>query len=185
MKVPKQLTGIQEFFKKKKSLEIVLAIVIIAVIISIYVSTLAPAKTSDNTPAQDDINAQYIQTEQRLMEVLSQIKGAGKVEVMITYESGPEIITALNTDQQVTTSQGGDQQSESTSQSQSQSPATKQQQSGTEPIILKENQPKVRGVIVIAKGAADVRVKMDLIRATRTVLNVPAENIDVFEMKNE
>lgn len=41
----------------------------------------------------------------------------------------------------------------------------------------------VRGVIVVAEGADDVRVKMELVRAVRKALNVDANAIEIFAMK--
>jgi len=60
-------------------------------------------------------------------------------------------------------------------------PATVSGSDGNEPIVLKEIEPVVRGVIVVAEGAADVTVKLDLQRAVRAVLDIPLSKIEVFE----
>ena len=41
----------------------------------------------------------------------------------------------------------------------------------------------MRGVIVIAEGAADVSVRVKLSNAVMTVLGISADRIEVFEMK--
>jgi stage III sporulation protein AG len=49
--------------------------------------------------------------------------------------------------------------------------------------VLTEIEPTVRGVIVIAEGAADVSVRVKLSNAVMTVLGISADRIEVFEMK--
>lgn len=62
-------------------------------------------------------------------------------------------------------------------------PATISGSGGTETIVLTEIEPTVRGVIVIAEGAADVSVRVKLSNAVMTVLGISADRIEVFEMK--
>lgn len=122
--------------------------------------------------------------EARLREVLSCIRGAGKVEVMITYDTSREIVPAMTTNVNSTGSESssGDGSSSSSQQStESTEPATVAGSGGNEPIVLKEIEPQVRGVIVVAEGAADVNVRMDLQRAVRAVLDIPLSRIEVFE----
>ena len=51
-----------------------------------------------------------------------------------------------------------------------------------EALVLTEKAPAVRGVIVIAEGAADIGVKLKLQSAVQTVLGVEIDQIEVFEM---
>lgn len=121
--------------------------------------------------------------EQRLKEVLSCIRGAGKVEVMITYDTSREIVPAMTTSVNSTGSETSDGGKSSSSQQSTEStqPATVSGSDGNSPIVLKEIEPIVRGVIVVAEGAADVSVRMDLQRAVRAVLDIPLSRIEVFE----
>ncbi len=141
-------------------------------------ATPAPSATPTDTDAS--------QVEEKLGQTLSAINGAGKVEVMITYESGPEIVPAVNQDRQSTDTQedatSGGQRSNATV-NESQKTVTVQGAEGSEPLIIKELNPEVRGVVIVAEGAGDLAVRMDLMRAAQTVLNVPLERVEVFEMK--
>lgn len=121
--------------------------------------------------------------EARLQEVLSCIRGAGKVEVMITYDTSREIVPAMTTSVNSTGSESsnGDSSSSSQQSTESTQPATVTGSDGNAPIVLKEIEPLVRGVIVVAEGAADVNVRMDLQRAVRAVLDIPLSRIEVFE----
>ena len=57
--------------------------------------------------------------------------------------------------------------------------------SGEEAIVLKELLPKVCGVVVVAEGARDVTVNMDIVSAVSTVLGIKQSNVQVFEMNEK
>lgn len=190
-KKPKSENGIisriAAVLKANKKLELAVYIGLALLIVLLYVSTLFPKEKPSS--AEPVANTQYaaqteLEVEERLEAVLSSIRGAGRVEVMITYETGPEIVTAMNTDTNSNRSETVDDEKESTveQKTESQKPATVSGNGGTEPIVLTEKQPAVRGVIVVAEGADNVAVRMDLQRAVQTVLNVPASNIEVFAL---
>lgn len=122
--------------------------------------------------------------EDKLSAVLSCIRGAGHVEVMVTYETGTELITAMSTSTNSHSSESDDggKSSSSLQTTESMEPATVSGDTGDMPIVLMEKQPVVRGVIVVAEGAADIKVKLDLQRAVQAVLDIPLSQIEVFEL---
>ena len=160
---------------------------ILFVLVLYFYSVQKPeADTSASTVSITSKNAlsqSEQEVESRLEKALSKIRGAGRVEVMITYATGPEIVPAMNTDTQENSTQNSSGTTESLSESTK--PATVSQSGGNEPIVLTERQPTIRGVIVIAEGAADISVQMDLQRAAKTVLGVPLDCIEIFEMTGE
>lgn len=182
------IAKIAERLKADKRLEFAVYAGIALLILALYISTLlpkAPAEQTNSSSAQDGETLRSEQElEDRLQTVLSSIRGAGRVEVMITYESGPELVTAMSKDTNSNKSQSVDdgKQSSTEQQTESQKPATVSGSGGTEPIVLTEKQPAVRGVIVVAEGAANIAVRMDLQLAVQTVLNVPLSSIEVFEL---
>ena len=146
--------------------------VVAAAILLIYFSTLYD-KTSaedENTPQTE--NAQEL--EKRMEEALKRVEGAGEVSVVINYESTSELVPATKTDlsEQQSSSDGKSQNSESKSEDIA-------QVSGNA-VILKEKQPKVRGVMVVAKGAKDIRVKNDILFAVMTLLDVTADKVEIL-----
>ena len=182
------IAKIAERLKADKRLEFAVYAGIALLILALYISTLlpkAPAVQTNSSSAQDVETLRSEQElEDRLQTVLSSIRGAGRVEVMITYETGPELVTAMSKDTNSNKSQSVDEgkQSSTEQQTESQKPATVSGSGGTEPIVLTEKQPAVRGVIVVAEGAANIAVRMDLQRAVQTVLSVPLSSIEVFEL---
>ncbi|MDL2258537.1 hypothetical protein LJC42_05230 [Eubacteriales bacterium OttesenSCG-928-K08] len=179
--------AISSRLKANPKLEYAVYAVIVLLIVLLYVTSLFPSKKQQpqaaNTAQADAAQTVVHDVEQRLEQVLSSIRGAGKVEVMITYETGPELVTAMNTDTNTNVSESvaDDKQSTTKQETQSQKPATISDSGGTAPIILTEKQPTVRGVIVIADGAGDLNVRLNLQLAVQTVLDVPVNSIEVFE----
>jgi len=152
----------------KKKTQYLAVVIIIAVILAIYFSTLTPAEKAEPNEADD--------TEARLEEVLSGVEGAGKVSVMISYSSSAEKVPARSTDTQVTDNAGAD-RTESTMSERSDIAVS----AGGETVILKEMSPEVCGVIVVAEGADDIGVRLSLVRAVTTLLDIDANKVEVLK----
>jgi len=116
--------------------------------------------------------------EERLGEILSSIRGAGQVEVLITYETGVQKVPVMETDQKDSLTES--ESSLNRSSTQSESPAIL----GGEALVLTERQPEVRGVLVVAEGAADPAVRIRLQSAVETVLGIGSGQVEVLEMKH-
>ena len=153
---------------QNKYIAAVLAILLLAVLCN---GLLRQNGQQGNVQTKETI--QSLDEEQKLSQILSGIDGAGQVQVMITYASGPEIVPASVSS--VNTSQ---QDAAYTSSSRTE-PASAQDGA----IVLKELSPQIKGVVVIAEGADDVAVKLDLLQATVTVLQIDADQVDVFTMQ--
>lgn len=139
-----------------------------------------PGINGDKSKAEQPIviTTEEDQLEQRLMDTLSCVRGAGRVKVMITYETGSEIVPAMNTDVTSSVSVSGENQT----RTESSSPVTTYQNGENEAIVLMEREPTVRGVIVVAEGAADISVRLKLQAAVQAVLGVDAQKVEVLEM---
>ena len=53
----------------------------------------------------------------------------------------------------------------------------------TSPIVTIELLPKITGVLIVASGASDIKLKTTLINATASVLSVNISNVEVLEGK--
>lgn len=118
--------------------------------------------------------------EERLGEALSQMRGAGQVQVLITYETGEELVTATvsTTDESISGGEG----STSRQKRETVQPATITTEAGQQAIVLYEKEPQIRGVLVVAEGAGDPSVRLNLQRAVMAVTGVSLDRIEVFEM---
>lgn len=123
--------------------------------------------------------------ENDLSSILGKIQGAGRVSVMITLNGGTEIIPAKDESisDKVTnekdTSGGTRIINEKTTDGKVVFAAA--QGGNSKPLIIKEINPEIKGVIVVAEGANDSKVKLKISRAVQTVLDVPAYRVTVYE----
>jgi stage III sporulation protein AG len=162
------------FFNKLKSikhLEIILALVVVAIILLIYAFTLdnKAKEQKDNDKTSYDLYA----IEDKLEVILSEIDGAGKVSVLIYFDGTTEIVTADN----VETTTSGDVTEEN------RTPILINDNGSSDPIIIKEKMPEIKGVVVVAEGANNIKVRLELIRATTTALSIDEDKVEIFKMK--
>ncbi len=98
----------------------------------------------------------------QLREILTKIVGVGEVEVLVTIESTEEVTVERNTQetQQITNEQ--DQQGAKrhiTDISRKGEVVLYEVSGGKKPLVTKTIKPKIRGVLVVAKGAENLTVK--------------------------
>ncbi|NLJ41889.1 MAG: stage III sporulation protein AG [Clostridiales bacterium] len=197
MKETKTLKELLARLKKMKNIEWIAIILVFAIILSIYTSTLKKSKDADqkDQSIENEQGLHWVENagspesreEYKLKEILSSIKGARKVEVMITYYSGKEIITAMNTVESTTTTEEEDNSGGIRKINQKDvnaEPSIFSDSEGSKPIILKEVGPEIKGVIVVAQGAEDIRVKLELMKAVQVALGVNPNQVEVFSMEN-
>lgn len=176
------LGGIFKKIKKVKHLDIVIAVAVVGLALLFIVSSF----TSTGESATDAVKeVDYLELEDRVCDVLSEIKGAGRVKVMINFSDTGEIVTATtnnsSTDKTVDTSSSGDRTTES--KTDNVSPVIIQRDGEDTPLIVKEIAPEVLGVVVVAEGADNVGVRINLLQAVQTLLNVKADKVEIFAMK--
>ena len=115
---------------------------------------------------------------------MSTLRGAGRVRVLVTYSTAGERVAATvsTVDESVSETSGGAAITRSEQSRQMRQPATVSGEGGQSPIILVEKESEIRGVIVVAEGAADPAVRLSLQRAVQAVTGIPLSCIEVFEM---
>lgn len=141
----------QEGWRKKgAAAAVLLAVIAIAGSMLLPTEEAAPDLPGARAVSTGEGAAYASQLEARLGEVLSQMEGAGHVEVVIQYAQEADGASATWT--------GGAQQ---------------------------ENTAGAVAVIVVAEGADDVQVRLQLARAVETLLQLDAEAVEVFQMRKE
>ena len=158
------------FVRKYKYVALVLLLGVVLMMI--------PGKSRDSDPAAA---AQTVETQaagdsvrDELAAILSMVKGAGKVEVMLTVASGAE--TIYQTDDDVA----------STPDSSSAKNSTviitdaARVQGG---LVRQENPAQYLGVIVVCEGADSPAVRLAIVEAVSDVTGLGADRISVLKMK--
>ena len=49
-----------------------------------------------------------------------------------------------------------------------------------EPVIVNKIYPTIKGVVIVASGSEDFAVKMDILNAVQTLLEISAEDITIL-----
>lgn len=124
--------------------------------------------------------------ESRLREILQKIVGVDDPEVMVTIESTEETIVDKNySDSQSTTNERDPNGATRTiTEITRKGESVLVQVSGNgQPHVLKYIKPKVRGVIVVAKGAENAAVKKMILEAVERGVDVMGHRIAVWPRK--
>lgn len=149
-------------------------------------SVKTSAKINDNQTESQDTKNYELQLENKLKSILQRTEGIGNVSVMIYFEGGDEQIPAVNVTDSTSTTEEKDASGgvRSTTQKNTGSTVvTTNDGSKNEPLILKQNKPKVTGVYVVAEGAEDEITQLKINKAVTDLFNISPDKVAVFPMK--
>ena len=171
----------QKYFGKKMNTKSLFLILLIGV--AILALTGLPGKSSakkDETRAAAAFDREEYTSvlEQRLEKALSSVRGAGKVSVMITLSDSGQNIYAQDEQSEKKTSGTAD--SSASSSVDSSFVLKNDSGGGQSPLLVRNDLPRVSGVLVTAQGADDAEVKNNLVSAVRAVLDVKAHRVQVL-----
>ena len=173
------------------------AIMILSSFIQVREASLPPDKKAspqaeaDATPASADSSSNdavsMVEYEQRyekeLEEVLSKIVGVEDVSVIVNLNSTVEEVLQVDKreSRQVTTEtdKSGGKRS-ITQDTEDQKTAYYRSENGEKPVVVKKLKPQVRGVLVVARGVENLKVKAVVIEAVQRTLDVPVHRISVL-----
>lgn len=143
------------------------------------------AKNQSNT-AKTAMASEEEYMAQKLCNMLQQIEGAGTVKVTVRLETSTQTQYAVNTSTGKKTTQEKDQSggtrilTEDTDTGQ----LVLVNRDGEEtPVMSREIAPQVAGVLVVAEGAGNPRVKAELFRATQVALGVEPHKVSIMAKK--
>jgi stage III sporulation protein AG len=127
--------------------------------------------------------------EKRLEEAFALMADVGRVRVLLSLTPVKETVYAAdtNTTQSVThetDAQGGNRETHSQSR-QDETLIITDSAGQDRPLVLREIDQQVEGVVIIAEGGDNVFVKDVLTKAACTVLNVEANKVQVLEMSRK
>ncbi len=142
----------------------------------------------ENKPTElkeTSLESYRINLQNELSTLLSRIEGAGEVQVMITLESGEENIYAwqekTSDNQQSVSAQVNNQTSQNSTYENR--IVTVGSGSDKQALIEKTMEPVVQGVVVVCKGADNIKTVSDITNAVSVVLNISSNRICVIKMQ--
>ena len=198
----KALVSKQEGEPDKKKIEnlVVLVIILIITVVVINVIWNGDNSSSEESEPSSDKNkklassVEEVQTSSEIEEdditknlenILSKIKGVGKVSVMITYSRTSQTVPLYNQDSsekntEETDAQGG---TRKVTETDTKTEIIYKEENGEKiPITQSIVSPTIEGAIVAAEGAGSAEVKTNIIQAVEAVTGVATHKIQVFEM---
>ncbi len=177
-------------FKKLKNIkhiEIIICIIFISLLLLIYfygfngkTNKTVKTSTEEYNELSFTSSTEYAkEMETKLSLAISSLKGVSKTKVIVSIASGGELIIANSIEEKSTVSTDGESKNVTTIKT----PIIVTENGTSKPIILMEILPKLQGVIVVASGADDVKIKLDIFRIVETITELSSENIQVFAGK--
>lgn len=164
------MKNLWEKIKRIKHWEIYAAVIVVVIMLGIYLSSTRNSKNQIETTEQITTitNTEHTyanQLENKLQSVLSCIAGAGRVSVMVMTEGEGTAELAYDVQEKTITQTGANAQEVTTTTTDK----TVVMKNGS-PMVLWTNPPKILGIVVVATGANDVAVRLNLLHAVQTLI---------------
>ncbi|SHO52560.1 hypothetical protein [Anaerocolumna xylanovorans] len=153
-----------------------------------------PSTNSNKTVNQasattnDETKLYVTDLESRLKSVLMKVDGIGAVEVMITLRDARETVVLKDrpyTKESVNEvdGEGGSRNSNKTEQSDT-TILVEGSDGVKKPYVLKEIEPEVEGILVIAQGGGQAVIQSEIIEAVQVLFGVPPHKVKVMKMNS-
>lgn len=144
---------------------------------------------TDNNGDSTNIDKDYEKEQKKnLEEILSQIEGVGNVKVELRFSGSDKKVPAKDKSLQEskteeTDSNGGIRVNrEVTSGDEI---VMEDGEKGNTPFILETQKPRISGVIIVAEGAQDPKIKYEITKAIANLYDISLEEVSVFSMKKD
>ena len=147
----------------------------IVVAIGLVLMIIPTTKNNENqVNTQEQNTTVKITADKQIAHVLSQIKGAGNVEVMLTEAAGEEVLYQTN---------NNDNTSENTTTTKRDTVIITDASRNQSGLIRQINPPSYLGVVVVCQGADNPTVKLAIVDAVSKLTGLGANRISVLKMK--
>ncbi|RXT13781.1 stage III sporulation protein AG [Ammoniphilus sp. CFH 90114] len=124
--------------------------------------------------------------ENQLKGILEEVIGVGEVSVMVNLDSSEEVVIEKDVNARNSITKEVDKEKATrdiTDSSRDERVVLVKAEQGEQPIVLKTLKPRVRGVLVVAKGAENMKVKALITDAVQKVLHVEPHKISILPKK--
>lgn len=147
----------------------------------------AAQKTGGTAKAQaagDEEREYELFMETRVKEILKNVEGVGKVDVMITLKTSKEKVLRIDKDKSRSSTEEKDSAGGTRSSMSEEIKESTLLSGGTasgEPVVQKEIQPEIEGIVICAQGGGSALVKTEISQAMEALFNIPAHKIKVLK----
>lgn len=153
----------------------------IAGLILIAVSGFFKPHSKSNVNASAPLETRRQKLQESLEGIISEVEGAGKAKVLITFENSAETVYATeekkNKEACEDKSESGITRKKESDDCEKKYITVKDSQGTEHALAVTEIEPKVKGVIVICSGGENPIVKQRISKAVTTALNIPSKRV--------
>lgn len=187
----------------KKSLMNLLILVLVGVLLAILSNTFKDTATSSIIPSKNNqitevektknvqesnetISKEEQDIEKKLKDTLENIEGVGNVKVMIYFKGGEEQIPAININDSTSLTEEKDVDGGTrkiTQKNDGRSIVMMNTEDGTKPFVVKKYKSEVTGVCVVADGADNNLIKLQIQKAVINLFDLKENQVNVYAMK--
>ena len=141
---------------------------------------------NSNSQKNSEVLSYQEKQEKDLERILGKINGVGSVDVVINFQSSEVKVPAVDNSSQKSTTEETDSEGGTRVNSQETDGdkiVMSNSSNGSEPVILKTEKPEVLGVMVVAEGAEDSKIKYEITKAISSLYNISVDKVNVLAMK--
>lgn len=197
-----KFNSLLEKIAKNKKIAPLVIIVLVLILASFSLSYLQDVnniskseKNNLNSNVEDSftevptIDHKYEQAEtEELKNILTKIEGVGEVEVKLRFGGSEIKVPAKDRDTkesktEETDSEGG--QRVNSELTDGDKVVMKNDDAGNAPYILETKKPEVIGVMVVAQGAEDSKIKYEISKAISSLYDISLEDVNIFPMEEK
>ena len=181
------LKKVKELLLKDKSRYFIIFLGVIGITL-IFASNFSKGKLKENKKTDKDLSIvdtyEYKkQLEENLKNIISEISGVGKTQVLVTLESSMQNVYATEQKKNKEALEDKNENERSKKQESNEIETkyiTIRDSDGTEKALsVMQIQPTIKGVVVVCTGGDNIDVKNKVIEAVKTALNITSKRVFV------
>ncbi len=147
---------------------------VLILLVGIAILLFSGKKQADSSDAPIAASVVTEDFSESLARILSQIKGVGKVQVMLTMEVGET--TVYQTDESISESADAQNIKKDTV-------IITDAKRNQSPVVRYVISPSYRGAVIVCQGADDAQVRLAIVEAVSKATGIGANHISVLKMK--
>jgi stage III sporulation protein AG len=173
-------------------LSIILVCILVVLSTDMFKSTSTAQINNQSKLSQDNVSISSnpqdyeVAAENELKVLLENIDGVGRVKVMLTIDGSEEQIPAVNKNDSKSNTKEKDNTGgtrETTQDNNGSTIVITNDGTKSQPLIVKTNKPKILGVCVVADGAKEKYIQLEITQAVTRLFNITPEKVSVYPMK--
>lgn len=188
---------LEKIMKNKKIAPLIIALLVLLLVYFslsyfINVNNISKNEKPNNQAAVVETDKETLTKEEyervqtkELESILGKINGVGKVTVKLTFDGSEEKIPAVDTNTQTNNVEETDNAGAKKTTKQEtggEKVVVTSGAKGDEPLILKTEKPKVIGVMIVAEGAKEQKIKYEITKAVASLYDISLEKVSVLPM---